>query len=132
MMTHESEDTLLELALGLMNAASENRVRTHLQECPACRVLFNDVERTLSHIKNVTPDVSAGIPPLPSLMHNRYSWLRVAAMLAVGFGLGFVTSESLRSPPITIVRQQIVPKPPELPEVGFVACDEVDLTVLFR
>lgn len=132
MTTHASEDTLLELALGLLNAESEREVRTHLQGCPACIVLLSDVERTLRQIKNVTPKATAGIPPLQTCKQNRSSWFRVAAMLAVGFGLGFVASESLRSPLITTVRQQVVPQPQALPEAGFVACDEGDLPRILR
>jgi hypothetical protein len=132
MITHENEDTLLELALGLLDADSEKRVRAHMQTCAACLDMFNKIIDSFRLIKDVEPTISTRISTLPSLRRNRYSWLRVAAMLAVGFGLGFVASESLRSPSITTVRQQIIPKPPEMPEVRFVVCDDIDLAQYFR
>jgi len=132
MIQHVSEDTLIELTLGLLTAQSESSVRDHLEECPMCRDLSEDVERTLHHIKDVTPKVNADIPVLPSLRHDRYTWLRVAAMLAVGFGMGFLASESLRSPSITVVRQQIISRAPELPAAGFVTCEGVDLSGRWR
>ena len=58
MTTHENEDRLLELALGLLDDRSEKRVRLHLQHCAACRELYDDVERTLRHLKNVSPVVN--------------------------------------------------------------------------
>jgi hypothetical protein len=128
MKTHKNEDTLLELALGLLDVDSEKRVRTHLQKCPACLEEYSEIERSFRLIKEVTPKVSASISTLPSLRYIPYSWLRVAAILAVGFGLGFITSESFRSPIVTTVRQQIDPKPPRLPEVRFVVCDGIDLS----
>jgi hypothetical protein len=128
MTRHISEDTLLELALGLSDARSERSVRKHLEECLKCRALLKDVEQTVNRIKDVTPVVAADLPVLPSLRHGRHAWLRVAAMLAIGFGLGFLASESLHSPSVVVVRQQLVSKPPELSTTGFVACDEVDLS----
>ena len=128
MTRHVSEEALLKLALGLLAVRSESRVRNHLKACPECRGLMEDVDRTLEQLKDVTPEVSADIPVLPSLRHGRYKWLRVAAVLAVGFGLGFVASESLRPPSINVVGQQLDPRPPELPTFGFVTCDEVDLS----
>ena len=132
MTRHVSDDTLLKLALGLLDAQPEERARHHLEECARCRGLMQGVDRTLQHIKDVTPEVPADIPLLPSLGHNRFQWLRVAAMLAVGFGLGFFASESLRSPSVNVVRQEMVPSPPEWQPAGFVACDEIDLSVGLR
>ncbi len=132
MTRHVSEDTLLKLALGLLGAQADRRVRHHLEGCHTCRGLLEDVDQTLRHIKDVTPEVTAEMPLLPSLSHNRYKWLRVAAILAVGFGLGFFASESVRSPSMNVVRQQMVPRPPEWPAVGFVACDEIDLSRSLR
>lgn len=93
---------------------------------------MEEVDRTLRRIKDVTPEVTADIPVPPSLRRIRYQWLRVAAMLAVGFGLGFLASESLRSPSITVVQQQLVSRSPEWPAGGFVACDEIDLSWSLR
>ncbi len=58
----------------------------------------------------------------------RHGWLRVAAMLAIGFGLGFLASESLRPPVTTVVRQLILPAPPVGAAGGFVACDATDVS----
>jgi hypothetical protein len=127
MTRHVGEDTLLKLALGLLSASSEKRVRNHLKGCPECQGLMEDVDRTLGQIKDVTPGVTAGVPALPSLGNGRYKWLRIAAMLAVGFGLGFFTAESLRSPSIDVIPQQIVPMPPKVPVAEFVPCDGIDL-----
>jgi anti-sigma factor RsiW len=128
MTRHVGEDMLLKLALGLLDVQADTRVHHHLEGCPTCRALLEDVERTLHQIKDVTPEVSADVPLLPSVKRNRLSWLRVAAMLAVGFGLGFLASESLRSPFMNVVPQQLVSKAPEWTGAGFVTCDEIDLT----
>jgi anti-sigma factor RsiW len=132
MTRHVSEDTVLKLALGLLDHPAEGRVRHHLEGCAKCNSLMEEVLRTMHLIKEVTPQVKADIPVLPFLRQNRYKWLRAAAMLAAGFGLGFLASESLRSPAMTVVRQQLVPRPPEHPAAGFVVCNEIDLSGRLR
>jgi anti-sigma factor RsiW len=132
MTRHVSEDTVLKLALGLLDPRAEGRVRHHLEGCTKCSGLLEEVDRTMRLLKDVTPEIKADLPVLPSLRQSRYKWLRVAAMLAVGFGLGFLASESLHSPAMTVIRQQLVPRPPEHPGAGFVVCDEIDLSGRLR
>jgi anti-sigma factor RsiW len=128
MTRHISEDAVLKLALGQLDPQAERRVRRHLDICRRCQGILEEVERTVSLIKELRPGVTADAPPLPGVRHVQYGWLRVAAVLVVGFGLGVLASESLRSPSVLVVRQQMVPAIPALPEGGFVICDEVDLT----
>lgn len=128
MTRHVGEDALLKLVLGQLDAQAERRVRRHIDTCRRCRGILEEVERTVSLIKDVRPGVTADVPPLPGVRHDRFGWLRVAAVLVVGFSLGILASESLRSPSVLVVRQQMVPAIPALPEGGFVICDELDLT----
>jgi hypothetical protein len=59
-------------------------------------------------------------------------WMRAAAILFVGFLLGFIASEARRTPPVTVVQQQILPRSPELQRAEFISCEEVDLSVSLR
>ena len=128
MIRHVNQDTVLKLALGLLEPPAEERVMDHLRRCTRCLGLREEAERTIRLIQDITPDVTARLPLHPSRRPIRDSWLRVAAMLALGFALGFLASESLRSPAVTVVRQQIVPAPPVTAADGFVACDVVDVS----
>jgi hypothetical protein len=127
MTRHVGRDTVLKLALGLLEPGGEQRARDHLRECPKCLALKEEAERTLEVIADVTPGVDARLPSLSSVRPVRTGWLRVAAMLAVGFALGVLASDSLRSPAVTVVHQQIVPAPPVSAADGFVACDAIDI-----
>ena len=127
MTRHVGRDTVLRLALGLLEPAGEQRVRNHLRECPTCLALKEEAERTLEVIADVTPAVDARLPSSFSVLPVRSGWLRVAAMLAVGFALGVLASDSLRSPAVTVVHQQIIPAPPVSAADGFVVCDAIDV-----
>jgi anti-sigma factor RsiW len=127
MTRHVSEDTIIQLTLGLLNRRAEENVRRHLGECPACRMQAKEVQATIDQIKEVTPQIHADMPALPSLEPVRSRWLAVAAVLAAGIGLGFIASESLRPSALSVVPQQIVPRSPDQARYGYVTCDEIDL-----
>jgi anti-sigma factor RsiW len=128
MTRHVSEDALLKLVLAQLDTQSERRVRRHLATCGRCRGTLEEVERTVELIKDVRPEVTPDFPPLRGVRRAHFGWLRVAAVLVVGFGLGILASESLRPPSVLVVRQQLVPRTPLLTEGVFVICDGIDLS----
>jgi len=128
MTQHVNEDTLIREALGLLEPAEESSVRRHLSKCTQCHKLLADVEGTLDRIREVTLDLEAELPPLPTTGSDRYRWLRVAAMLVIAFGMGLVASEAVDSPRPDVIRQQIFPRTPDRAPTEFVVCEEIDLS----
>ena len=128
MTQHVNEDTLIRLALRLLDPAEESSVRRHLGECAECQALLVDVEGTLDRIRQVAPDIEADLPPLPITGSHRYRWVRVAAMLVIAFGMGLLASEAVDSPRPDVVRQQIIPRTPDRAPAEFVVCEEIDLS----
>lgn len=126
MTEHVHDDTILQLVLGVLDAESATAVRHHLNACPECRALLEEHQRTVRVLAGVQPDIDAPAPILPG--RNRSAWLRVAALLVITFGAGYGVSESLRSPAIVTIRQQVIPAPPAMSDTGFVACQGLDLT----
>jgi hypothetical protein len=90
--------------------------------------MMEEAERSIGLIEGLTPLLTANLPTLPFRRPDRYRWLRMAAMLALGFALGVLASESLRSPAMTIVPQQITLTSPARTANGFVACDVIDVS----
>ncbi len=127
MTRHVSEETLLKMTLGLLDPKSELRVRHHLERCAACRDLRGEADRTVSLLQSVTPDLPAELPVPIVFRQTRQTWLRIAAMLLIGFGLGYLASESLRPSEIIVVPQQLLPRPPATRASGFVECEIIDL-----
>ena len=132
MKQHISQDTLLKLALETLEPPAELRVRSHLDGCSRCRNILEGIEASLGTIAGVKPVLPMDPPLLPFARPVSSFWLRAAAILVVGFGLGFLASESRRTPPVAVVQQQLVPRSPDVPRAAFISCDEVDLSVRVR
>jgi len=132
MKEHVDQDTLLKLALDTLEPVTKQKVQDHLDGCGRCRTLFGEIEETMRAIGGVRLHVPVEIPPLPTARPRSMFWMRAAAILFVGFLLGFIASESLRSPPVEVVQQQIVPRSPEVPRAAFISCEEVDLSFRIR
>ncbi|MGB5872859.1 MAG: hypothetical protein WBH56_04000 [Bacteroidota bacterium] len=128
MKRHISQDTLLKLALDTLEAPAKGRVQTHLDGCSRCRKQLGEIQLAMRTIEGVRVDVPLEAPPLPMARPRSMFWMRAAAILFVGFLLGFIASESLRSPNVTVVQQQIIPTSPEVAKAAFISCEEVDIS----
>ncbi len=128
MKRHASQDTLLKFALDTLEAPAKGRVQSHLDGCSRCRKELSEVRETMRTIEGVRVDAPLVVPPLPMARPRSMFWMRAAAILFVGFLLGFIASESLRSPTVTVVQQQIIPRSPEVGRAAFISCEEVDLS----
>ncbi|MGB6122404.1 MAG: hypothetical protein WBG80_10875, partial [Bacteroidota bacterium] len=114
MKRHISQDTLLKFALDTLQAPAKVKVQTHLDGCSLCRKQLGEIQLAMRTIEGVRVDLPLEVPPLPMARPRLMFWMRAAAILFVGFLLGFVASESLRSPNVTVVQQQIIPTSPEV------------------
>ena len=60
------------------------------------------------------------------------SWLRVAAVLVVGFLMGLFAGGLLQQRPVEVVQQYLVPQSPSLPADTPVSCEPIDLAMRTR
>lgn len=132
MKRHIGQDTLLKFALETLEAPAKTRVQTHLEGCSRCRKELGEIQGTMQTIEGVEVELPLEIPPLPAARPRSMFWMRAAAILLVGFLLGFAASESRRSPTVAVVQQQILTRSPEVQPAEFINCEEVDLTVNLR
>jgi len=123
MTPHVGNDGLLKYRMELLEEKEAREIRVHLQTCRKCRSLLERVEDDLRRIKGFDPAVEAVVPLLPAARRGRVqSFLRVAAILAVGFLLGAATSESLRAPLVDVVPQNLITRPPSTSAGQFTVC----------
>ncbi|MBM4169404.1 MAG: hypothetical protein FJ215_09635 [Ignavibacteria bacterium] len=123
MTRHVKNDELLKYQMDLLEEGKAKSIRQHLKRCRTCRSALDRAKADLHVIGGFNPEMEIIVPPLPTSSSSRVqSFLRVAAILAIGFLLGVLTSESLRSPAVEIVPQHFVGSPPATTVGQFTVC----------
>jgi hypothetical protein len=103
-MRHPNENLLLAAALEMLPPEAEDKLRAHLADCSDCAERYQSVSREVALIGGIEPTVATMLYPLPRPRRpSAVSWLRVAALLAVGFLAGFVSSRLLQPEPVRVV-----------------------------
>jgi hypothetical protein len=127
-MTHIDSDTLLKFVLQTLEEPESEVVRQHLSLCERCRATAQNVEEEVRVLANVEiPVGQSAPPPLPHSSNRFASILKVAAVLAVGFLLGYAAAQLTFPTTIITVQQRLIPKQIALPSTGYVPAKGVDL-----
>lgn len=103
-MTHPSEDLLLVHALELhVDAAQREELEAHIDSCPTCRAILDQIHGDLRIISGLQPRSRLASPPFGAARSAIRAYVRVAALLILGFTAGYMTSELFSQRPVTIV-----------------------------
>jgi hypothetical protein len=127
-MTHPDGDTLLQFVLETLDESDNSAVREHLSACEECRERQRKLEGEITRLASVDLPVTMVAPPrLPWKVRLGSSVSKIAAVLAVGFLLGYATA--LLSNPVhpIPVQQRLIPAQGRVPSSGYVPCQQVDL-----
>lgn len=127
-MIHPDSDTLLKFVLQTLDDSENEAVRQHLSHCEQCREEERKTEGGVRRLSSVDIPLEMVVPPpLPRRSHVLIAALKVAAVLAAGFVLGYATAE-LSNPirPIP-VQQRLIPSQIAVPSSGYVPAQEVDV-----
>ena len=127
-MTHPDTDTLLKFVLQTLGESDEQIVRDHLSTCEQCRALQQNLQGDINRLGSVNLHIEMPAPPrLLRRLRVPTAVLRLAAVLAVGFLIGYATaqlSEPVRTVP---VQQRLIPVEVAVPASGYIPCQAVDL-----
>ena len=103
-MSHPSDDQLLKHTLDLLDERERQELRVHLAECDTCGVRLTEIELDVSRLSGLRL-----APPseYPSFIVHRSSfiassWLRLAAVLVLGFVGGVMASRVWQPEPLII------------------------------
>jgi hypothetical protein len=128
-MTHPDGDTLLKYILQTLDEWEIVTVRQHLSSCEQCEEEARKIEGQVRRLSSLDIPVEIAAPPL---LYRRsrglVPMLIVAAVLAVGFLLGYAAAE-FSNPVSTIpVQQRLIPSQISVPSSGNVPAQEVDIS----
>jgi predicted anti-sigma-YlaC factor YlaD len=130
-MTHPNADTLLEFVLQTLEESDNSIVREHLSTCEQCRELQQMLEGEVKRLESIDMHFDVPSPPrLPRRSRLLMTVSRLAAVLAVGFLLGYVTAQLFDPVRPIPVQQRLIPTQVEVSSSGYIPCQAVDLKTI--
>jgi anti-sigma factor RsiW len=129
-MNHPDDDRLLKLVLELLDADEEAQLEDHLAQCDSCRARLERMRSETEVIGSIEPDIDRQSYPMPRTARPTVvAWMKVAALLLVGFMAGYATSNSMHPPYVNVVPQQLKIKSPPEHVMLYASCESVDTAV---
>ncbi|MBP1656998.1 MAG: hypothetical protein H6Q31_1599 [Bacteroidetes bacterium] len=128
-MNHPDEDTLLKYVLEVLDTSDARELKGHLDACASCRLACDTIERQVRQLGTVSFPIETPDLPLPASTRRPYVLyvLRAAAILLVGFVLGYTTA-LMREPEMQVViSQQFRPTAPRVSVSHPLPCEQVDI-----
>ena len=126
-MKHIDEDRLLKFTLELLDKVDSEIVSEHLKECKTCSQKYEKIMNEVDLIGSFNPDIESNIIPIPRKNSTYSIWLTRAAVLLIGFLLGYSTSNMIQHKPVRIVAQTFIPKNSQIDSSKFIECPNVDI-----
>lgn len=126
-MKHFDENTILKFSLEILDDDESQKVRNHLSECEICSVTLNSIEKQNKLITGYNPQIESVFVPINKLKINRSTWLKRAAILIIGFLLGYTTSFFFQPAKVLVVEQFSISKSPQVNSTVFSVCPNVDI-----
>ncbi len=124
-MIHISEDQLLEYALEACDENERLKIEEHIESCERCSEALNRIRQDIDLIGSIRPTKSPMAQPVPASQRGSFvsSLLRVAAILAIGFVIGYSTSSITRPDSIDIAPAYVQLSPPADSLAGYAPSD---------
>jgi len=126
-MNHFDEDTILKFVLEVLDDDELKKVRDHLIDCEICNTKFNDIKKQNELIGSYNPDVENKFMPIYKKKNNYSVWIKRAAVLLMGFLLGYSASVILYPNQVVVVEQYLISKSPQAISTNFTECPNIDI-----
>ncbi len=129
-MKHPDEDILLKNHLDLLDEGERSVLMTHLDSCALCRERSRTIRREIDVIGSIDPELVVPEIELPAAKREPWSvGIRVAAILLIGFFVGYGYSRFFTPPEYQVVPSYHNPSAPSLTIEEFSICESVNLEV---
>jgi len=130
-MIHPDTDTLLKHVLQTLEESDEPIVREHLAACDQCRELQQNMQREVQRLGRINMPIEIPAPPrLPRRLRVPTAVLRLAAVLSVGFLMGYATAQLSQPVSSVPVQQRLIPSRVAVPSSGYIPCQAVNLKTI--
>jgi hypothetical protein len=129
-MKHPDEDILLKNHLYLLDEDDRRALASHLDSCASCQERSRTVGREIEMIGSVDPELLVPEIELPARERERWPvGIRVAAILLIGFFVGYGYSRFFAPSEYQVVPSYHSPSVPSQTIEEFSICESVNLEV---
>ena len=127
-MNHIDDDNLLKQALQLTDEEEEKRLNDHILQCEKCHTRFDQIKHQIDIIGSVEPEIDIPVYPLPRAKRMSFStWMRAAALLLLGFMMGYSVSQLSEPTDVNVIPQRLKIVSQSVSIAEFTSCEPVDL-----
>jgi len=128
-MTHPDADTLLKFVLQTLDESEGSSVAEHLAVCVRCGDLHQKLLGEVTRLGQVGFHIDLPAPPgIPRRSRLPLAVSRWAAVLAIGFLMGYLTAQLSDPVRPVVIQQRLIPTRAEVSSSGFVSCQAIDAT----
>ncbi|MFH1845463.1 MAG: zf-HC2 domain-containing protein [bacterium] len=129
-MKHPTEDTLLASILETLEPAAAAALQEHLAGCESCRRQCDQLRQETELIGSLEPEIARTFYPLPPKRQTaRFTWVKVAALVTVGFLAGYGAAHSSGGSGDDILQPFLDARAPDSSFTLFFPCESVDTAV---
>ena len=126
-MKHFDDDTILKFVLELLDDEESVNITEHLTKCEICTAKLRNLEKQNKLIASYNPTMQEREIQKRENKINCSVWLKRAAVLLLGFLLGYSTSIIFQQNQVVISGQQFITKSPTVGISNFTQCPNVDI-----
>jgi len=129
-MMHPDKDKILSHSLNILEGNEAHEVEDHLSKCDECRTSYNTMINENKIIAGIEPDVDYPAISFPR-KQSKFAdvFFKVAALLMIGFLLGYSTSRLSLQPCVNIIPHQEKSRIPQLSDSDYLHCEALDTYV---
>jgi hypothetical protein len=123
-MNHIDDDTLLQLALELLDESASQAARDHLSVCRECRLRFKWHEGHMSLMSGVSAEISHFSMIPKRLQPSLAALFRIAAILFIGVMAGWGAASVFSPPRVAVYAARMHTQCPADPTARGTACSD--------
>jgi hypothetical protein len=129
-MKHPDDDTLLKSVLGIMDEQEKAALESHISQCEDCRERIDGIKKSTDIIGGLVLDTGVSDIRLPADHRVAFkSLLKAAALILIGFAIGYGTSILAHRESVNVIPQQLQASPLKGTAVQYSSCEPVDLNI---
>ena len=123
-MHHPDKDQILKFVLNTLENEESESVDKHLSECNECRQMHSEMKIETDIIAGFDPTFRIEAPPFINSNKRNLSLLfRIAAVLLIGFFLGYSASFISQTPFRNVIPHYLSYKAHQSVEINFFVCE---------